>query len=197
MRFVLRRLLLFVVALLAISVAVFAMLRILPGDVAAVMAGVNSPPERVAQLRAELGLDRPLPVQYLDWCGALVRGDFGTSMLTGRSITTQVGARAAVTFPLIILGLVIGIDALGVRNQHVSTVNPQRPGRCTIAMIVDAIVLTVKLGIFWRHDINHVALDVRAGFPAVGMTGHYTQRLSHLLHPLGPQVVIDLISRRS
>lgn len=109
MRFVLRRLLLFVVALLAISVAVFAMLRILPGDVAAVMAGVNSPPERVAQLRAELGLDRPLPVQYLDWCGALVRGDFGTSMLTGRSITTQVGARAAVTFPLIILGLVIAM----------------------------------------------------------------------------------------
>ncbi|MBM6687112.1 ABC transporter permease, partial [Faecalicatena contorta] len=45
MRFVLRRLLLFVVALLAISVAVFAMLRVLPGDVAAVMAGVNSPPE--------------------------------------------------------------------------------------------------------------------------------------------------------
>ena len=66
MRFVLRRLLLFVVALLAISVAVFAMLRVLPGDVAAVMAGVNSPPERVAQLRAELGLDRPLAVQYLD-----------------------------------------------------------------------------------------------------------------------------------
>ena len=77
MRFVLRRLLLFVVALLAISVAVFAMLRILPGDVAAVMAGVNSPPERVAQLRAELGLDRPLAVQYLDWCANLLHGDLG------------------------------------------------------------------------------------------------------------------------
>ena len=59
MRFVLKRLALFVVALLGLSVVIFAALRILPGDVASVMAGVNSPPERVAQLREQLGLNRP------------------------------------------------------------------------------------------------------------------------------------------
>ena len=87
MRFVLKRLALFVVALFGLSVVVFAALRILPGDVASVMAGVNSPPERVTQLREQLGLDRPLIAQYFDWMSALARGDFGTSILTGRSVT--------------------------------------------------------------------------------------------------------------
>ncbi len=80
MRFVLKRLALFVVALFGLSVVVFAALRILPGDVASVMAGVNSPPERVTQLREQLGLNRPLIAQYFDWMSALARGDFGTSI---------------------------------------------------------------------------------------------------------------------
>ena len=109
MRFVLKRLALFVVALFGLSVVVFAALRILPGDVASVMAGVNSPPERVTQLREQLGLNRPLIAQYFDWMSALARGDFGTSILTGRSVTSLVGARASITFPLIILGLLIAL----------------------------------------------------------------------------------------
>ena len=84
MRFVIRRLLLFAAALFGISIVVFAALRVLPGDVASVMAGLNSPPERVAALRSQLGLDRPLIAQYADWIGALLHGDFGTSILTGR-----------------------------------------------------------------------------------------------------------------
>ena len=113
MRFVLKRLALFVVALFGLSVVVFAALRILPGDVASVMAGVNSPPERVTQLREQLGLNRPLIAQYFDWMSALARGDFGTSILTGRSVTSLVGARASITFPLIILALLIAL-AIGL-----------------------------------------------------------------------------------
>ncbi|MBT1170775.1 ABC transporter permease [Bifidobacterium sp. SO4] len=113
MRFVVRRLLLFVVALFGLSVAVFAALRVLPGDVASIMAGVNAPPEKAAQLREQLGLNRPLALQYLDWMGALLHGDFGTSILTGRSVTSLVASRASITFPLIILGLLIAL-AIGL-----------------------------------------------------------------------------------
>ena len=70
MRFVIRRLLLFVAALFGISILVFAALRVLPGDVASIMAGLNSPPERVAALREQLGLNKPLVGQYFDWAGA-------------------------------------------------------------------------------------------------------------------------------
>ena len=113
MRYLLRRLALFVLALAVISAVVFLALRVLPGDIATIMAGLNSQPERVAALRGQLGLDRPLIVQYGDWIGGLLRGDFGTTMLTGQPVASTVGARAQVTFPLIILGLAIAI-AIGI-----------------------------------------------------------------------------------
>ena len=118
MRFVIRRLLLFAAALFGISIIVFAALRVLPGDVASVMAGLNSPPERVAALRSQLGLDRPLIAQYADWIGALLHGDFGTSILTGRSISAQVGERASVTFPLIVLGLLLSLIHISEPTRH-------------------------------------------------------------------------------
>ena len=74
MKYLARRLLLFVVALFAISVVIFLALRVLPGDIATIMAGLNSPPERVEALRAQMGLDRPLIVQYGAWIAGLVRG---------------------------------------------------------------------------------------------------------------------------
>ena len=67
MRFVVRRLMLFVVALFGMSILVFAALRVLPGDVASVMAGMNATPQQIARLRAQLGLDRSLGRQYVDW----------------------------------------------------------------------------------------------------------------------------------
>lgn len=132
MRFVLKRLALFVVALFGLSVVVFAALRILPGDVASVMAGVNSPPERVTQLREQLGLNRPLIAQYFDWMSALARGDFGTSILTGRSVTSLVGARASITFPLIILALLIAL-AIGLPLGCAAVLGPQRNGACGVS----------------------------------------------------------------
>ena len=139
MRFVLKRLALFVVALFGLSVVVFAALRILPGDVASVMAGVNSPPERVTQLREQLGLNRPLIAQYFDWMSALARGDFGTSILTGRSVTSLVGARASITFPLIILGLLIAWSSAcrwAVRRYWPAA---QRCVRCFMYWLLSAV----------------------------------------------------------
>lgn len=109
MRYLVRRILLFILALWAISILIFASLRILPGDIATVMAGINSSPEQVAGLRLRLGLNRPLPAQYGSWLKDLVHGDFGFSMLTGRSISEQVAARASITFPLVGLGIVLAL----------------------------------------------------------------------------------------
>ncbi|MEK0306329.1 ABC transporter permease [Bifidobacterium favimelis] len=112
-RFLVKRLALFAIALAVVSVVIFAALRILPGDVASVMAGVNAPPGRVQELRSQLGLDRSYPRQYLDWVGGVVKGDLGTSILTGRSITDLVGLRAQVTLPLILCGLAVAL-AIGL-----------------------------------------------------------------------------------
>lgn len=79
MRFVGKRLALFVAALVGLSALVFVMLRVLPGDVAAVIAGTNATPERIASLRAEFGLDKPLVAQYGDWMAGMLHGDLGVS----------------------------------------------------------------------------------------------------------------------
>ena len=112
-RFIVRRLVLLVAALLMISVVVFAALRVLPGDVASTMAGVHASPGRVEALRRQFGLDKPLPIQYWLWLVDLLHGNFGTSVTTGRTVSALAASRAGVTFPLIGLGLFMAI-AIGV-----------------------------------------------------------------------------------
>lgn len=112
-RTICQRLLLFIAALFCISAAVFLALRVLPGDVAQVMAGINSPHGKVEQLRAELGLNKPLFTQYADWLLGILRGDFGVSVLTGRPVVSMILSRATITFPLIFLGLAIAL-AIGI-----------------------------------------------------------------------------------
>ncbi|MFT8704312.1 ABC transporter permease [Bifidobacterium aquikefiricola] len=105
MRFLLRRSALLLAALFGMSVLIFIALRVLPGDVASVMAGLNATPARVAALRQELGLNRSYLQQYVDWSGNVIHGNLGVSVLTGRDVGAQILSRVQITFPLILLGL--------------------------------------------------------------------------------------------
>ena len=78
-RFVARRVLAGLVTLLVVSVLVFLGTEVLPGDAAGAVLGRSATPEQLAELRAQMGLDRPAPVRYLDWLGGLVTGDLGNS----------------------------------------------------------------------------------------------------------------------
>lgn len=86
LHYVLRRLGLFLLALVVTSLGIFALLRVLPGDVAQVIGGIEATPEQLARIRTSYGLDRPLPAQYLDWVGGLLRWDLGDSLVTGSPI---------------------------------------------------------------------------------------------------------------
>lgn len=129
MRFVGKRLALFAAALVGLSALVFMMLRVLPGDVAAVIAGTNATPERIASLRAELGLDKPLFAQYCDWMAGLLHGDLGVSVIGGKPVAQQVAVRAGVTFPLIVSSLLIALAiGLPLGCAAVLTRNPRLRG---------------------------------------------------------------------
>jgi peptide/nickel transport system permease protein len=106
-RYALTRLALLLVGLLVASALIFFTLRVLPGDVALLIAGTDSTPEQVAAIRVRLGLDAPLPAQYVAWVGGVFRGDLGTSLLTGSAVTTELAEKARVTVPLGILSLLI------------------------------------------------------------------------------------------
>jgi peptide/nickel transport system permease protein len=108
-RYTLTRFGLLILGLFVASVLIFLSLRVLPGDVAQLIAGTGSTPEQVEGLRDELGLNRPLPQQYVEWIGGVLRGDLGTSLLTGSTVAGELAEKAQVTVPLGILSLAIAV----------------------------------------------------------------------------------------
>ncbi len=104
-RYVLRRLLLLAPTLLGISVLVFVLMRLIPGDVVQVMLGTEAQlgPEQRETLYRLLGLDASLPVQYLRWLGALLRGDLGVSLRTAEPVAAIIAGRLPVTLELAVL----------------------------------------------------------------------------------------------
>ena len=90
---VVRRTLLSIVTLLLVSLIIFSMLEVLPGDVATRILGRDATPESLEVLRTELGLDRPAAVRYLDWLGGLVTGDLGKSLVSSRPISEILAPR--------------------------------------------------------------------------------------------------------
>lgn len=109
-RLILARLLDLAVVLVCVSIIVFFMIRLIPGDAVAIMLGANTEvtPERIAELRARIGLDQPIAVQYAGWVGKALSGDFGTSLWTGRPVIQEIGAHVWPTLQLTVLSLIIG-----------------------------------------------------------------------------------------
>jgi len=137
-RFLVGRLLLLVVGLLVASIIVFATLRVLPGDVAQVVAGTQSTPAQVEQLRQQLGLDRPVVVQYLDWIGGVLRGDLGRSLVTNGAVGPEIAQKLAVTLPLAGMSLVAAL-LLGVPLGVLAAVLRRRTGGAAIGFVAQAV----------------------------------------------------------
>ena len=121
LRYLARRLFLLLPALLILSVLVFALLRLIPGDPAEVMLGEHATAELSSQFRASRGLDQPIPVQYVRYLASLVRGDWGRSILTNRPVTTELAQRFPATIELALFAMVIAIAAgvpIGVLSAY-------------------------------------------------------------------------------
>lgn len=91
LRYIAHRIALGLVSLLLLSMMIFAAAQVLPGNPGRLVLGREATPEAVEQFNERLGLDRPLPVQYVDWLGGAVRGDFGSNYTDGRPVTDELG----------------------------------------------------------------------------------------------------------
>ena len=173
MRFLGKRLLLFVGALVGLSLLVFALLRILPGDVAAVVAGTNATAERLTSLRAQMGLDKSYAAQYGDWVLGLLHGALGTSVVSGKAVSAQVSSRASVTFPLIVLSLLIALaSGLPLGCAAVLTRNVRLRGVFHAAAIVAGAIPALWGGLLlillFSKGIGLMGLLPSQGFPDAG-----------------------------
>jgi len=107
--FALRRFGRLLLTVLLISTIIFFVIRVIPGDPALVIAGIDATQEDIHAIRAQLGTDRPLIVQYLGWLSDIVRFDFGTSMISSQPVTQLILERFPITLSLAVMGIVISI----------------------------------------------------------------------------------------
>lgn len=151
-QYISRRLLILPVVLLGVSILVFLVIHLVPGNPAQVIAGADAPPETVAAIERELGLDRPLPEQYLRYLSRVVQGDLGTSLRSNRPVvdevldalpkTVQLALSAAVITPLIAIPL--GVTAAAKRGTPIDT------GLMMVSMLgITVPVFAVGLGLMW------------------------------------------------
>lgn len=161
------RLLNSVVVLLVLSVLIFGFMRAIPGDPVLNLLGEEQvTEEKYAEMRAELGLDRPYVVQYLHWMGRLLRGDFGKSLQTNDPVLPDIVQRLKATIELALVAVLFG-TAIGITAGVVAAV---KRGSVfdTIATIVS--LAGISMPVFWMGILLIIAFSVQLDvFPVSGM----------------------------
>ena len=112
-RYLANRLISLMLSLLVASMAIFAVIEVIPGDPAAFMLGLNAEPETVAALRRELGLEGSVVSRYAGWVSGMLQGDFGTSYTYRVPVSELIAARLWVSLPLTVYALILS-TAIGI-----------------------------------------------------------------------------------
>ncbi|MFD6278614.1 ABC transporter permease [Streptomyces sp. NPDC060209] len=193
-RYVTRRLVGTAGLLLVLSLAVFALLRLAPGDPARTLLGTRSAtPDALASVRAAHHLDEPLVTQYVRWLTGAVSGDLGTSIRTGESVATALGDRLALTGQLVLAGFAVAL-LLGLPLGVLAGLRARRPvDRAVQSLGVLALSTPAFAGGLLLIYVFSLMLG---GLPAYGPGAGGTDRLLHLLLPgltLGLAVTAVLI----
>ena len=107
--YIIRRILAIFPVMLIVAIFVFLLLRLTPGDPAAIIAGDMATPEQLERIREAMGLNQPIHTQFITWMGRLLQGDLGVSLISGTPVTTMVGQRIFPTLNLALLTIVIAV----------------------------------------------------------------------------------------
>lgn len=169
LRFIGNRLIASVPTVILVTVLVFLILHLIPGDPAEIFLGENrSTPELLAKVRADMGLDRPLHVQYLSYMGGILSGDFGRSLNNNRPVLGEILGRLPATLELTLAAMAIGV-MLGVSLGIISALG-HNTWIDTAAMAL--ALLGVSMPIFWMSLLLIFLFSVRLNwFPAIGEGG--------------------------
>lgn len=183
--YVLRRLALAVPVLFGVSVVVFLVISLVPGDPALAILGAFANPENVAKLNADLGLDRPLPMRYLAWIGGVLSGDLGRSYALDRPVLDEVLERLGPT--LILAGAALALSTLfGVAAGVISAVRQNGFADRAIGLL---LLIGISTPSFFLAILVILLFSVRLGwFPTGGMSalfggGGVVDLLRHLVLP--------------
>lgn len=187
--FLLRRVAGLVVVMALVAVIVFVIVRIVPGDPAAVMLGSAATPDDVAALRTRLGLDQPLLVQFLIYCRQIASFDLGRSIFLDRPVAQAIAERSQLTALVTAMSAALAV-LIGVPVGVLSAV---KRGRATDHVATGGAMLFASLPSFWVGLTLIEALAVRrAWFPVAGWGDPGDGLGAHLYHLVLPAIALGL-----
>lgn len=192
--FILRRLAFFFLALLVSSLLIFALIRVAGGNVAAVMLGQDASAEAINAAMTELGLNRPLPVQYFDWIFGMLQGDFGASFRTGEPVAEMILSRLPISVPLAFGGLALAV-LVAIPVGTFAATHARHPIGALVAMLSQ---LGLAVPIFWAGILLALLFGVHLDlFPTGGWTPWSTDVGDAVMSLVLPAVALGVVMAAS
>lgn len=169
--FIIRRILQAIPVVFLASVGVFLLLHLLPGDPAQMLAGTDTSPETLEAIREDLGLNKPLPVQYFIWLEHVARGDLGKSILSKIPVSQLISQRLPATMELAIAGEILTI-LIGIPLGVIAAVKQRTK---TDMGITSAISLGLAVPNFWLGILLIILFAVVLGWMPPGGRGDFSR----------------------
>jgi peptide/nickel transport system permease protein len=166
---------------------VFALLKLVPGDIAVTLAGDNATDTRIAEIKKIYGLDRPFLVQYGAWLGKVAEGDLSQSLLTGENVATSIGRAFPNTLLIVVIALVLAL-VTGIPMGVIAAIKPN-------GWIDRLVSLVASLGVaipgFWLAMILVAEFSLKLNWlPATGAKSFSVSPIEAIRHALLPGIAI-------
>jgi len=187
-----RRLLMTIPTLLLVAIGVFALVRLIPGDPVQVMLGDAADPAQAAQLRAQLGLDQPIPLQFLHWIAKLATGDFGHSITNNLAVLPLILDRFQVS-AIIVLVAVAAAACIAVPAGLVAA---WKQNSLLDLSVVGGVTLLLSIPSFWLGLLLLLLFGLKLKWlPVIGyvpFTENFWQAATFIVLPIATLTIVEI-----
>ncbi|WP_019636454.1 ABC transporter permease [Paenibacillus fonticola] len=192
--FIVRRILQTLFILFFVSIIVFMIMHLLPGDPVSIMLGDYASQEEIENLRQELGLDKPLPIQYMNWVTNVLRGDLGNSIAYNQSVNALIQQRLPISFHIGLLSFLLAI-MIGVPAGIIAAV---KRGSWVDSLITVTANMGMAVPVFWLGILGVYLFSLKLGWlPVQGYTSPFDDFWRSMHQSIMPIVLLSLGSLAS
>lgn len=188
-RFIFNRLLMALPTMVIVAVTVFALIRFIPGDPAALMLGDMATPDQIATMRTELGLDRSMPEQFLVWSGNVLTGDFGRSIVNNEAVLPLVVSRFMVSAEIVIIAVILA----SLIAVPAGVIAAWRQNSVTDLALVGTAAILLSIPTFWLGLLLLLFFGLKLGWlPVLGyvsISDNFVGGLLYLVLPIMTLVI--------